>query len=115
MAVKHVLDYINQVEDQYLEMLDLYKETEKEVQDKIVDTARLDSIKAMLQPLVQNYTRLEYVAYLLSIPSKKEKQRKWEKQNAKLLEKLGKDATKKAVVEENKCSLEKARKELSNI
>ena len=101
MSVKHVIKYYNEVCDQYKDMLNEIKEFEQEAEKGLIEPERLDKIKETIQPLMNNYQRISYIIFLLNQPNKKEKIAKYKKQNQKLLEKLNKDNSLEATLEEN--------------
>ena len=77
MSKKHVEEYFKVIADQYLEMIDLLKELEQQYETNIIEPERLDKIKESIIPLKTNYQRISYIMYLLNMPNKKEKQKKY--------------------------------------
>ena len=57
MSVKHVLDYYNQVGDDYLEMRENLKDMEEALANKLVTPEQVEQIQQMLQPLMVNYQK----------------------------------------------------------
>lgn len=77
MSKKHVEEYFKVIADQYSEMIDLLKELEQQYETNIIEPERLDKIKESIIPLKTNYQRISYIMYLLNMPNKKEKQKKY--------------------------------------
>lgn len=81
MAKKHVVDYYKKVEAQYYEMLKCVKEYDKAYADGFMTFEQLTNAKKIIEPLVSNYKTLSYIMFLLNSPIKKEKNKKYIKQN----------------------------------
>lgn len=101
MAVKDIKNYFNEVCNQYHEMLEEIRDFEKEAEQGLIEPERLDKIKDSIKPLVNNYQTLSYIMFLLNKPSRKEKHKRYEQQNKKLLSKIEKQFTKDGIIEEN--------------
>lgn len=101
MSVKHVKEYFNQVADQYSEMLNELRDFEKEAEQGLIEPERLDIIKQNIQPLVNNYQTLSWIMFLLNQPNKKEKIKKYERQNKALLKTLNKEFSQEGVINTN--------------
>lgn len=101
MSVKHVREYFNQVADQYSEMLNELRDFEKEAEQGLIEPERLDIIKQNIQPLVNNYQTLSWIMFLLNQPNKKEKIKKYERQNKTLLKTLNKEFSQEGVINTN--------------
>lgn len=85
MSKKHVEEYFKIVSDQYHEMLETLKELESDYATHIIEPERIDKIKATLNPIKDNYLRISYIIYLLNMPNKSKKIKKYIKQNNKQL------------------------------
>ena len=105
MSLKDVKNYYNQICDQYNEMISDIKELEQEAEQGIVEPERVDRLKEQVAPIKQNYERWAYMMFLLNQPARKEKVKRYQKQNAKLLAQLSKQNSLDAVIEENKEAL----------
>ena len=105
MAVKDVVEYYNQVANQYTLLIEDLKDFEKECQEGIVEPEKLDQIKDNIQPLINNYNTLSYIMFLLNQPTRKEKIPKYKKQNKKFLENIEHQFTKDGIIEENESVL----------
>ena len=101
MSVKHVKAYYEEICEQYHEMIENLRDFEKECEQNIVSPERLDQLKQMIVPLKTNYERISYIIFLLNQPDKKEKQKKYQRQNAKLLKAIDKMNTLNGVKAEN--------------
>ena len=101
MAVKHIKEYYNEVCNQYSEMLSEIRDFEKEASQGLIEPERLDQIKESIKPLMNNYQTLSYIMFLLNKPSRKEKEKRYERQNKKLLSKIEKQFTKDGILKEN--------------
>lgn len=101
MSVKHVEEYYNQICRQYQEMLDDIKDLEKECAEGIVEPERIDRLKEQIAPIKNNYERWAYMMFLLHQPNRKEKVKRYQKQNEKLLRSLSKENSLDAILEEN--------------
>lgn len=107
MSVKDVKKYYEAVSSQYLEMVNDIKDFEEAVTKEIIEPERLEQIKQNIEPIKVNYQRLSYIMFLLNLPTKKSKKKKYERQNQKLLKMIGKENMQEAVVEENRETLNK--------
>lgn len=85
MAVRHIKEYFNDIANQYLQMQEEVKEFEEEAQKGLCDPDKIEVLKQMAQPLKDNYMTLSYIMYLLNMPNRPQKQRKYEMMNKKLL------------------------------
>lgn len=112
MSVKDVIKYYDAVADQYLEMVNDLKDFEEAVSNNIVEPERLEQIKKNIEPIKANYQRLSYIMYLLNLPVKKNKHKKYEQQNKKFLKMIGKENTQEAVKQENEKTLNMIKNEI---
>lgn len=101
MSKKDVDKYFNEVCNQYLEMCTTLVELEQEFNNGIISSDRLEQIKQLIIPLKDNYLRLSYIMYLYNLPNKKEKRKKYIKQNNKKLNSIPHEHTQQGVLEEN--------------
>ena len=105
MSVKHVLDYYNQVGDDYLEMRENLKDMEEALANKLVTPEQVEQIQQMLQPLMVNYQTSSYIVYLLKLPRKEVKKERDVKLKKRLLELAG-NRTQENVLKEDKETIE---------
>ena len=102
MSIKHVNRYYKQICEQYQEMINDIKDVEREAEQGLVEPELIDRLKEQVAPIKNNYERWSYMMFLLHQPNRKEKIKKYQRQNAKLLNSLGKENSLEAVIEENK-------------
>lgn len=105
MSVKDLKIYYNQVSEQYNEMVENLQELEEYAKTNIVEPERIDRVKETLQPIKDNYLTLSYIMFLLNKPNKKEKQKKYEKQNQKLLNSIPQENTKQGLLDKGEETL----------
>lgn len=106
MAIKHIINYYNEICDQYQQMIDEIKEFEEEAKKGLIEPERLDKIKEDIAPMKDNYQRWSYMMYLLNLPTRKEKQKRYERQNKKFLKAISDTNKVDAIIEENNKSIE---------
>ena len=107
MALKHVFKYYNQICDQYMQMLAEIKDFEEEAKQGLIEPERLDKIKEEIRPMQDNYERWSYMMYLFNLPNRKEKEKKYKKQNKKLLASIEEKNKINSVLEENQQVIDK--------
>ena len=101
MSLKHVNKYYKQICEQYEEMINDIKDVEKEAERGLIEPERIERLKEQVAPIKHNYERWTYMMFLLHQPNRKEKIKKYQRQNAKLISQLSKDNSLEAVIEEN--------------
>lgn len=101
MSVKHVNAYYKQICEQYNEMINDIKDVEKEAEQGLVEPERVERLKEQVASIKHNYERWTYMMFLLHQPNRKEKVKKYERQNKKLLKRLSSSNSLDAVIEEN--------------
>ena len=109
MAKKHIIDYYNQICEDYHEMIETLKDMEKECEQGIISPDRVDQLKRMIEPIKINYNRISYIMFLLNMPQRDKKKAKYIKQN-KIS--IPEEDTLDGVREENKQALIKAKSTL---
>ena len=104
MSVKHVKDYYLKVTNDYHEMTKTLEELEKCMTESqaIRATKNIEMIRQQVSQLKENYLRLSYIMFLLNLPNKKEKQKKYAKQERKRIEAIPKEHRMMGVLKENK-------------
>jgi hypothetical protein len=107
MAVKHIKEYYDKVCKDYREAIEEIKDFEKEVQDGIVEPERIENLKQVLKPLMNNYEQISYIMFLLNKPTRKSKESKYIGQNKKLLSKILPQNTTEELLKQNKDVLNK--------
>ena len=101
MSKKHVDEYYETVSNQYADMLAALREMEEESSKGLLDPDRLEQMKTIIEPLKTNYMRISYIMYLLNKPNREKKNGRYEGQNQKFLNKIGKENTLSQVELEN--------------
>lgn len=101
MSLKHVNKYYKQICEQYEEMINDIKDVEKEAERGLIEPERIERLKEQVAPIKHNYERWTYMMFLLHQPNRKEKIKKYQRQNAKLISQLSKENSLEAVIEEN--------------
>ena len=102
MSVKHVKEYYDTMCSQYHELCDGLREFEELCDNNIISPERLENMKKMVEPLRNNYQTLSYIMYLLNMPNRKERQKKYEKMHKKFLGMIDDANTKQGKIDENK-------------
>ena len=110
MAKKDVVEYFNQVADQYQEMLDNIKEIEQDVNTTLTDPELVERLKKAAEPVKNNFMTLSYIMFLLNKPQRKEKEKKYVKMNKKLLQSIDPAYTKDGIMAENRKTIENIKK-----
>lgn len=105
MSVKHINKYYSQICDQYAEMVQDIQDLEKEAAEGLIEPERIDRLKDQIAPIKQNYERWAYMMFLLRQPNRKDKIKKYEQQNKKLLNTLSQSNSIPAIIAENQTAL----------
>lgn len=106
MAIKHIRDYYDEICNQYADMLKEIRDFEEEARQGLIEPERLDKIKEDIKPMKDNYERWSYMMFLLNLPTRKEKQKRYERQNKKFLKAISNTNKIDAIIEENNKSIE---------
>ena len=103
MSKKDVDAYYKQMCLDYGELVENLKEMETLVSKELISPDRIDELKKVIEPIKNNYMRISYIMYLLDMPNRKEKKKKYmkaknqdatyslesiHKENTKILERL---------------------------
>lgn len=105
MAVRDVKEYYDKVCDQYVEMLDNLKEMQEAYELGNISQEQFENLKKIIEPLKSNYERISWIMYLLNIPQRKKKIKKWKKQNDVAMTKCEKENSIEATLDENSKAL----------
>lgn len=84
MAMKQVKEYYQQVEKLYLDLASELTEMEEDFKNGECTEEELQNLLIPVNNIKDNYQRLSYILYLLYQPNKKEKKKKYERQNKDL-------------------------------
>lgn len=88
MAQRHIIDYYLQVQNDYLLMLDTYKEVQEAVKSGYLEQSRIDEVYKDISLIKDNYERLAYIIFLLNQPNKEIKHKRYIRQNKQYLDAL---------------------------
>ena len=80
MSVKHVKAYYEEVCNQYHEYLEELRDFEQLCMQGLVPPEQIDNAKKLIEPLKDNWMKLNYIIWLLNQPNKKDKIAKYKKQ-----------------------------------
>ena len=101
MAVKHIKEYYEQVCNQYIQMNEELREFQKEVENGLVEPERIENLKAIIEPLKNNYMTLSWIMYLLNKPQRESKERAYQQRTKKFMAEMDKKFSKEGILAEN--------------
>lgn len=107
MSVKHVQKYYDKIAQDYVTMkhtLDMMDDMLKNNPD--IHLPNVEIVRQQVSALKENYMRISYIMHLLNMPNKKEKQKKYNKQQEPKLKAIPKKDTFEGVIEENEKALD---------
>lgn len=116
MAVIDVKKYYYKMLAQYIEMKNDLQDFEQALADGFVTEEQVLAAKEEVDRLEENYQRLTYIMYLLELPKRASKRRKFEKSHEKFMERfkqVGADID--SIVDENTSCLMHFRDELEKL
>ena len=116
MAIRDVKEYYFKMLSQYMEMKADLADFEQALKDGFITEEQMQAAFAEVDKVQQNYERLSYIMYLLNLPNRKSKQKKYNVMNSALLaefEKCG--ANSKTVELENMDALKLFRAEMKRL
>ena len=116
MAIRDVKEYYFKMLSQYMEMKADLADFEQALKDGFITEEQMQAAFAEVDRVQQNYERLSYIMYLLNLPNRKSKHKKYNEMNSALLaefEKCG--ATSKTVELENMDALKLFRAEMKRL
>ena len=116
MALRDVKDYYFKMLSQYMEMKADLADFEQALKDGFITEEQMQNAFDEVNKVQQNYERLSYIMYLLSLPNRKSKQKKYNTMNSALVAefaKRGADAT--AVELENIDALKTFKAEMNQL
>lgn len=94
--------YYTQISNQYHELVNNLKEIEEYAINNPVDPVVIDNMKKTIEPVKMSFQTVSYIKYLLDLPRRKSKVKKFEKQNKKLLSKFNKEDEVKKIRDNDK-------------
>ena len=103
MSKRHVEEYYSKMFSDYCEMKSVLEELQNTLpEDKISEYAdRINDIKTKLSLLEANYKRLSYIIFLLNMPNKKKKEKRYIQSEHKKLDVIPIKDRKESVEQEN--------------
>ena len=84
MAIRDVKDYYFKMVAQYLEMKADLADFEQALKDGFITEDQMQAAFDEVDKVQQNYERLSYIMYLLNLPNRKSKQKKYKAANTAL-------------------------------
>lgn len=84
MSVKHIKEYYNTVCDQYHDFLEELRDFETLCNEGLVAPEVIEQAKRTIEPLKDNWQKLNYIIFLLNMPNNKNKQNRYANQNKHL-------------------------------
>lgn len=105
MSVKHVKEYYNKICEDYHEMIEALHELEEEANKNLVSPEQVEKLNTLIKPMKDNYERWSYMIFLLNMPNKKEKKKKYNRQFEDIRQQFEQNNDLKALQEENKESI----------
>ena len=86
MAKKDFDEYYAQHYKSYLSAVDALTQISNDMNSKMISQEQLELSKQTLMPIIDAQRFLDYVKYLLDKPSRKQKEKTYNKQNKKILD-----------------------------
>ena len=86
MSVKHVKDYFNSLTKDYIDTKDTIEKLQSEITEEQSKEAlnNLQNLKDRFAVIETNYKRVSYIMYLLDMPNKAKKKKRYEQMYKKL-------------------------------
>lgn len=86
MARKDFDRYFEQIANQYKELNYVLENMNEELQEGMVEPERIANLKLTLAPVVTCYQQLSYIKYLLDMPTRKKKLKRYKNSSKSLKE-----------------------------
>ena len=116
MAIRDVKDYYFKMVAQYLEMKADLADFEQALKDGFITEDQMQAAFDEVNKVQQNYERLSYIMYLLNLPNRKSKQKKYKAANAALESEFEtRKADTKSVSIENQDALKTFKEEMEKL
>ena len=113
MSIKHVKKYYHQQSNQYMQMLNTVKELQKMANNGEYSNEQLSFIQQLIAKLKENMDRISYIVYLLQLPNRSKKEKKFREANKELEEAMS-DFNDVSVEEENSNILKELKEKYLN-
>ncbi len=85
MALKHFKQFLGQTQADYYKLLKMLEQLEKEYLDGKATQEMVDSVRSRAATLKENFTRVSYIGYLMSLPQRDKKKKKFDAQHKELV------------------------------
>ena len=108
MSKKHFEEYLNSVRKSFEQMDKAYKAYQEECDENSIDPDTLKRMEDTLKPIKDSYNSLMYVKYLLDMPNKKSKEKRYTNQHKRQFECIDDKCKKENVLKQNEECLNKA-------
>jgi hypothetical protein len=116
MAIRDVKDYYFKMVAQYLEMKADLADFEQALKDGFITEDQMQAALEEVDKVQQNYERLSYIMYLLNLPNRKSKQKKYKAANTALATEFeNRKADIKSVSIENQDALKTFKEEMEKL
>lgn len=100
MAKKDFDEYYNKIFKQYNDLQVTLEDMSKEVSNGMIEPERLEALKNTIAPVATSFQTLSYIKYLLDIPTRKTKCKRYNTNNY-LLKRVG-DCNGNTILSKNK-------------
>lgn len=106
MSVKHLKKYYESICRQKAGMEEALKEMSEGVTTKMYTPEQLEGLEKMMEPIKTSYQMLSYVMYLVNMPNKRGKKKKYEIRMEKYLQKLDTKYSQQSILKNNNKAIE---------
>lgn len=116
MAYIDVKLHYNQIEQQYLQMVEMMNRVDKEYKDNKITQEQFDVLSKQIQVIKSNYERISYIMFLFNIPKSKKNKRKFSSKTNKLEKGYNLlQSDRNTIINENTYVLKEIEKVLNNL
>lgn len=109
MAKRHLIEYYNTICRDREEAIKEIREFEVECENNLVAPEKVEELKTLMQPLMDNYEQISYLIYLLNKPNKKEKESKYIRSQKNKISKISEKNRIEERLRENQQTIERLR------
>ena len=116
MAYIDVKLHYNQIEQQYLQMVEMMNRVDKEYKDNKITQEQFDVLSKQIQVIKSNYERISYIMFLFNIPKSKKNKHKFSSKTNKLEKGYNLlQSDRNTIINENTYVLKEIEKVLNNL
>lgn len=116
MALIDVKLYYKQLEEQYLNMVTMMNEVDKEYKSGSISQEQFDFLVNQVQKVKENYERISYILFLFNIPKSQKNRKKFKNISTSLSKTYTKShLDEKSLINENSYVLKEIEKTLSEV